>query len=299
MSLELARLLPALILSTSMLACVAHDRMLDGGETSGDGDMGTGDGDGDGDPSSEACPNELFPAVSPAPENAAYPDPTLAVYCEGGEVIVESNGIPGYEFIPLTPNELAAIDWQWRFPVEGELAAETSEIPLLGPVGIAVNGLPVYGPNEGPFPDPYGDPVYNGIVDSCGGHTAMAGDYHYHTLLVECLSSGYGPDEPSPVIGFSFDGFPIYGSRGCLDAACSEVVEYVSGWVETGDPTTHAWDNHAYQGGDDPTILDPCNGHVGPEGDYHYHVTDGFPHVLGCYAGTATVNMGVGPGPMP
>jgi hypothetical protein len=142
----------------------------DGDPTTGDGDgdstTGDGDGDGDGDPA-DNCPDENFPAVSPDPANAEYPDPYLNVYCEGDEVIVESNGIPGYEFVAMTPNPLSEQDWQWHFPRNPEVAAQTSEIPLLGSIGIAVNGLPIYGPKEGMFPDPDGDPVYNQIVDFC------------------------------------------------------------------------------------------------------------------------------------
>jgi hypothetical protein len=256
------------------------------GDPTGDGD-GDPTGDGDGEPADE-CPTANFPPVSPDPANAAYPDPYLNVYCEGDEVIVEANGIPGYEFVAITPNPLEEQDWQWHFPLHPEQAAQTSEIPLLNSIGIAINGLPIFGPNEAAMPDPYGDPVYNQIVDYCLGHTAPMGVYHYHALLVECLTADTPAGEPDPVIAYSFDGFPIYGPMGCLDADCTEVVEFVSGWVQTGDPSTYAWDNHEYQGGADPTILDQCNGHVGPLGDYHYHATASFPYVLGCYAGTAT-----------
>ena len=264
------------------------------GDPTGDGDgEGEGDGDGDGEPADD-CPDEFFPAVSPDPANAEFPDPYLNVYCEGDEVIVESNGIPGYEFVEVTPNPLDDQDWEWHFPRNPEVAAQTSEIPLLNGIGIAINGLPIFGPNEGMFPDPYGDPVYNGIMDFCMGHTAQMGVYHYHALLVECLTAATPDGEPDPVIGYSFDGFPIFGPMGCLDAECTEVVEFESGWVQTGDPSTYAWDNYEYQGGDEPTILDQCNGHVGPAGDYHYHATATFPYVLGCYTGTATNNGGMG-----
>jgi len=43
--------------------------------------------------------------------------------------------------------------------------------------------------------------------------------------------------------------------------------------------------------------LDECHGHVGPAPDangatttvYHYHTTEAFPYVLGCFRGTPTV----------
>lgn len=265
------------------------------GDAGGDSDSGGGDGDGTGGEDG-ACPDGHFPAVSPDPANAEYEDPYLNAYCTSTELIVEANGIPGYEFQELTPNGLAAQDYEWHIPLEPTELATPESIPLLGAAGIAINGLPIYGPNEGPFPDPYGDPVYNGIMDFCMGHTGGAADYHYHALLVECLTALADEAEPDPVIGYSFDGYPIYGPRGCVDAECTEIVEHQSGWEVTGDPTTYAWDNYTYVEKSDPIYMDECNGHVGPDGDYHYHATAGFPYILGCYHGEPTANMGAGMG---
>ena len=257
-------------------------------DTEGETDTaGESETDTDTGPDEDDCPIEQFPTYAADPANGAYPDPFTHVYCEGDEVVVEANGIPNYEFVQITPNPLAAQGHEFRFPRHPEVAAQPTEIPFLGTTGVAVNGIPLYGPNEGPFPDPFGDPVYNGIVDFCEGHTAMVGDYHYHAILVECLRAADVPGQPSPIVAYALDGFPIYGPQGCMDAACEDVVEYESGWVQTGDPTTEAWDNYAYQGENGPTTLDQCNGHVGPKGDYHYHATSGFPYLLGCYAGTA------------
>ncbi len=240
------------------------------------------------EPPDDGCPDEHFLDVSDVPgAGAGYPAPQLAITCTEDTVVVESNGIPHYPFSATTPNDLAAQDHVWEIPRYPEVAAAPTDIPLLGTAGFAVNGLPFYGPNEGAFPDPYGDPVYNDIMDVCLGHTAQAGDYHYHAMLVECLSAGVAPGEPSPILGFALDGFPIYGPMECADEGCTALTEMKSGWVQTGDPTTYAWDNYAYQPSVDPAVMDPCNGHVGPGGDYHYHATSSFPYILGCYAGTA------------
>jgi hypothetical protein len=103
---------------------------------------------------------------------------------------------------------------------------------------------------------------------------------------------------PSPVLGFALDGFPIYGPRGCLDAECTEVATMESSWVQTGDPTTYAWDNHSCDGDtcDNAvgTKLDRCNGRVGPDGTYRYHATATFPYMLGCYRGTSLSGTGGG-----
>ena len=269
---------------------------------SGDPDSGTPDsGDPDTGVEPGDCPAHLFVEADPDPANGAYEDPFLNAYCEDGELIVEANGIIGYEFVAMTPNDLAPQDWEYHIPLEPEWLDEPVDIALLGEVAVAINGVPIYGPNEGEFPDPYGDPVYNGIMDFCMGHTAQRGDYHYHALLVDCLTDATPAGEPDPIIGYSFDGYPIYGPNGCLDEACDDVVEFQSGWVQTGDPTTYAWDNHAFEASDDPTVLDRCNGRVGPDGTYRYHATATFPYILGCHHGEATGGNGgdggVDPGP--
>jgi hypothetical protein len=58
----------------------------------------------------------------------------------------------------------------------------------------------------------------------------------------------------SPVIGYAFDGFKIHGLLG-----------------ERGQP---------------PKDLDQCNGHTDSNRGCHYHTTEKFPFVLGCYRGT-------------
>jgi hypothetical protein len=148
------------------------------------------------------------------------------------------------------------------------------------------------------MPDPYGDPVYDGILDECLGHTGGQGVYHHHALLVKCLTAKSEDLKPSPIVGYALDGFPILGPYECADKACSAQVELLSSWEKTGDPTTYAWDNHACTKATcekpEGAYLDRCNGHVGPNGDYHCHATlakngptyTGVPYILGCYRGT-------------
>ena len=204
----------------------------------------------------------------------------------------------------MTPNALTAVEATWTITLNPEIADAPTEIPLLGLAGFTVAGTPWFGPNEGPHPDPWGDPIYNGLMDGCLGHTADA--YHNHGLVQKCLvQSGVvaepwtledpDPGEPSPILGWAMDGFPIYGPYGCTDPECSEVIELESGWEQTGDPTTDAWDNHAYVEKEAPNYLDQCNGRVQPDGTYGYHATATFPYILGCYVGTPADSVGGGP----
>lgn len=145
------------------------------------------------------------------------------------------------------------------------------QIPCLNTTGFVISGSPVFGPNEAGVPDPFGNPGYNypndtsddygngAALDFCGGHTANA--MHYHAAIDACFerdSSGAPANsyagatagwdlaasmtdacsEPSGVVGWSPDGYPIMGSCVCVardDAgACTEVRRARSGWAYNG-----------------------------------------------------------------
>ena len=247
---------------------------------------------------SGGCLADVFMDLSDAEgAGATYPAPSVEVSCTADSMTVTANGIPHYPYLQVTPNPLSAQNHSWTIPLNPMLGETMTDIPLLGVAAFTVNGLPIYGPNEGPFPDPFGDPIYNDILDWCLGHTAQSGDYHYHALAEECFFA-VGQDEPSPILGFALDGFPIYGPRGCVDADCTEVVEFQSSWEMVGDPTTYAWDNYECSAGScdaaDGVHLDRCNGRIGPDGTYRYHATSTFPYILGCYRGTGASGQAAG-----
>ena len=321
-----------------------------GGEAGSGGDAGGEAGSG-GEAGAGGLPGAIFNAgwtpgecnsgtmldVSGAPgpdENGLMPDVTVT--CEGGEMVVDSNDIPHFTFTPLTPNALTESNYEWRIPQAPEVASASTTLPLLGTIGFTVTGLSINGANEGPMPDPYGDPVLNGLMDNCQGHTGM--DYHVHSMNQQCyVESGLVAEPwtnepidttvPSPILGWALDGFPIYGSYGCVDIECSSVIEFVSGWDNTsiqagtegctdssaceadkacglvsnaGSTITacadkdNAWDTNAYAAKDSAEYLDECNGRVMPDGSYGYHVTSTFPYTLGCYKGTASGSTGNG-----
>jgi YHYH protein len=285
------------------------------------------------------CPTFLDVSQGPG-AGPSYPAPYLSVECGSAVIIVHSNGIPPYTFVQTTPNALQPQNYTFTFPTHPLVAAQVSSVPLLGPVAIALNGLPIYGPNEGLIPDPYGDPVANALLDECLGHTAQRGDYHYHGLLVKCLTESglvaepwLNPDppsnQPSPIVAYSFDGFPIYGPYECTDQSCTQVHELLSSWDNVGYqsldctsstqcganyvcalsmingvrrnacvPKSYAWTNNQYVAKGGSEFLDQCNGHVGPNGDYHYHATATFPYILGCYRGSLTATVGIPAMPM-
>ncbi len=214
-----------------------------------------------------------------------YPAPSLSVTCTDDLVLVDSNGIPNFEFVPVTPNPLAAQTWLWELPREPTMAASTTDVPLVGVAAIAVNGLPIFGPTEAPQMGSR-DPFLDDILDYCNGHTARGGVYHFHARP-DCLFED-AEGNTSLVVAYALDGFPILAPYACADEGCTSTVKLDSSYRQIeevyGTTIENAWDAHEYVDG--LGDLDECNGRALPGGGYAYYATDTFPYYVGCYRGT-------------
>ena len=108
---------------------------------------------------------------------AGYAAPSVAGACEGDQFVIRSNGIPTFEYVPLTPNGLQAKNYAFRIPRAPAAAAAPTDIPLLGNVAVTVTGIPIFGPTENPM-DGYRDPVLDdrlrNLLDDCNGPTDRA-----------------------------------------------------------------------------------------------------------------------------
>jgi hypothetical protein len=125
-----------------------------------------------------------------------------------------------------------------------------------GPIGIAVNGVIFFNP----FDADSVEAIWR--LDRCCGHPSPGFDYHYHKYPV-CVKSPWTDDGTahSPLIGFAFDGFPIFGP-----------------YEAAGQLAKDAQKNP----------LNAFNVHYDKERGWHYHVTPGkFPHLIGGYWGLA------------
>ncbi|KAG3197433.1 hypothetical protein PC128_g6858 [Phytophthora cactorum] len=192
------------------------------------------------------------------------PDNVSVVYTSTS-VIVRSNGVPSGSYGPF-PNaynrySVYEQDYIFQFPRSPVSAATTTSLPRDIPIGVMVNGVPFFAANS----DFYGgivvdtkNPSYK-LLDKCNGLVDTGGDYRYYASP-DCLLHELGDKagQPSPLIGFAFDGFPLYGPYG--------------------------------ENGQTPNDLDACNGRVGEDGTYRYHVTLGAPYLLGCFRGNPTID---------
>jgi hypothetical protein len=196
----------------------------------------------------------------------------FTISLEGNIRVITSNDLPNhptgnYPVSPgddaynydRNPNAIAAQSLQFRLPAMPTVAAQPSCIG--GTIGILLTGVMLYNA----FDAGGRDAVAHELQDNCQGHPEAQGNYHYHSLT-ECLGdTGAGH---SPLAGYAFDGFGIYGHRG-----------------QDGATLTNA-------------DLDECHGHTHTiEWDgqavemYHYHATWEFPYTIGCYRGTPAVDL--------
>jgi len=151
-------------------------------------------------------------------------------------------------YIPLEPKEN---------PNHAVTTTDNSNHALpMGPIGIAINGVVFFNPFDAQSTDA------TDLMDRCCGHPAPDGQYHYHKYPI-CVNSPWADEgkEHSPLIGFAFDGFPVYGPYVAKDLMAKDA---------TGD-----------QGLNDFNIRND------PDRGWHYQVTPGkFPYIIGGYWGT-------------
>ncbi len=279
----------------------------------------------------------------------------VVVTTTDGEMIVNANGIPNHDFLSTRGCCTDEVELEWHIslnPMNDTTGGHTSTncpasngrwecAPDRGAVAVAVNGVPMYGPEEGPGGDAvalhfsYFDedrqPIFLGW---CTSHSAGASFHYHYDAQCQFWDSEIGEDMSdyeidklqddyhSPIIGWAFDGYPIYGMYGYGDDGQS-IKAITSSYAiertqEGGDQGYNGIDDwNYYEGLGD---LDECNGRFGPtpeypEGIYHYVstplsgdptlVTDtdgnqvsmiGFPYFLLCYHGIADTNSQSGDG---
>jgi hypothetical protein len=245
------------------------------------------------------CPTAKFLDLSKSKgAGAGYAKPSSKITCTTSEVVVTTNNMISFPFINKTPHTLAPQNLVVKFPRDPKVAAAPTKIVnQLGTMGITVSGLLFYGATEGPVPteSAWGDPYYNKMLDTCGGHAGPQNEYHYHVLLTIALCNL----KNTGIIAYAIDGFPVYGPTGCLDAKCTKKALMTSGYLQTGDPQKNVWNAYSFKASTSKTVLDECNGRIQPDGTYGYHATLTFPYIVGCLKGTPKTQSGAAAAPMP
>ncbi len=192
----------------------------------------------------------LFLAFLPFPATGQvhhFSNPNVKVQVSKDFLTVQSSGLPDHKWERVNPNTPIAQKFVFKIPRAPKFAGQPSQVPSRGPIGIAINGVAFFGPE-----DKQGKlAIENHGLDSCRGHPSDRGVYHYHSTPACINKDSLG--KHSPVIGYAFDGFKIYGQQD--------------------------------ENGVKPRDLDKCNGHNDSNRGYHYHATVDYPYILGCYKG--------------
>ena len=134
-------------------------------------------------------------------------------------VYVSATCIPGYDIGPWMGNPNTPINQNFVFKITRHPVENTSNaiVTGLGHIGVFTNGVSIFNPKDGMSYNNQRIWNQNAIIvegpsfDDCLGHPAPNGEYHHH-LNPTCLYNDSITDVHSPIIGFAFDGFPVYGA---------------------------------------------------------------------------------------
>jgi hypothetical protein len=187
------------------------------------------------------------------------------VALDGSYVVITSDGVPDHKSayfgtgdaryeayngsnqnFRINPNRISTQHFVFRIPLTPTALATASPTPL-GPIGVAVNGVPIfnqYAANNQPL---------TGEIDSFdqyNGHPQQTGVYHYHVEPTWITRASR-----ATLVGVLLDGYPVYGP------------------IENGQLVSSG-------------SLDAAHGHFGatpefPQGVYHYHTTSDAPYING------------------
>ena len=205
-------------------------------------------------------------------EQDRWVDDSVVVSFTETHLVVRSKNLPNHpvavfpdrsRFLDGNPNVIRERRDTWHLPLNPQpnanrptaMTLENKRGLPMGPIGIAMNGVVFYNPFDHIAE---ADAVWR--LDRCCGHPSPNSQYHYHKYPV-CVNTPWADDGAghSPLIGFAFDGFPVYGPY----EAAGELAK---------DSTSNP--------------LNEYNAHEDAARGPHYHVTPGkFPHIIGGYWG--------------
>ncbi|HXP49122.1 MAG TPA: YHYH protein [Bacteroidia bacterium] len=136
-------------------------------------------------------------------------------------VYISCTCIPGYSIGPWTGNPNIPKNQNFVFKIPRNPVQNTGKADSVGLGQIAVwsNGVAAYNASDGMTYNNDGvwhrnAYYFEGVsFDNCLGHPDQSGCYHHH-VSPTCLYNDKDSTNHSPIIGYAFDGYPIYGAYG-------------------------------------------------------------------------------------
>lgn len=134
-------------------------------------------------------------------------------------VYVSASCVPSYSIGPWTanPNTPVNQNFVYKFTRTPQQNTGAPTTVGMGHTGVWTNGVSIFNVSDGMSYNNAG--VWNrnayfweGIsFDDCLGHPAPNGEYHHH-VSPRCLYNITDSTKHSPIIGYAFDGYPVYGA---------------------------------------------------------------------------------------
>lgn len=232
---------------------------------------------------------------------------------EGDFRIITANSIPEHKVGKFpnsgNPNTISEQKVELKLPLKPTSNDKTE--PARTAVGISINGVYMEagtgefwtGEGQAWNYEALGGAINLGL-DENHAHVQPGGKYHYHGLPAGLLKElNVTKTKHSPIIGWAFDGFPIYALYGYKDPndTSSEIVEQTSSYQLKKGTRPKAPDGPSgnydgaftadYEYVDGHGTLDECNGRFTitpefPEGTYAYFLSNEWPVIFRLYRGT-------------
>jgi hypothetical protein len=162
-------------------------------------------------------------------------------------VWVKSDGMTTNMGQFLNPGVPTAQNYTFVFPRNPTVPTTKTVSPKVGAIGMLVNGVPIYGLSDAHYWNgsnnnsmgvgTWNREVYKAegfVLDATlGAHPQQQGAYHSHAKPYR-LYQANGTDAHSPIVGYAFDGNPVYGPYGYTDPmdAASGISRMKSGYSQ-------------------------------------------------------------------
>jgi hypothetical protein len=136
-------------------------------------------------------------------------------------VYVSVTCIPSYTIGPWPGNPNTPVNQNFVFQItrSPQQNTGTPTVAGLGHIGVWSNGVTIFNPRDAMSYNNQNVWHQNAEYwegsgfDNCLGHPSPGGEYHHH-VNPTCLYNDADSLGHSPIIGYAFDGFPIYGAYG-------------------------------------------------------------------------------------
>jgi hypothetical protein len=152
------------------------------------------------------------------------PADVQSVKYDANYAYVNCTSIPSYPIGPWagSPNTATNQNFTFRITRNPTVKSGTKTATGLGNIGVWINGVGMFNYSDGRSYNNRNIWHNDAIVvegpsfDACGGHPSPSSEYHNHKNA-SCMFSE-SPTVHSPIVGFAFDGFPVYGPYGYSNA---------------------------------------------------------------------------------